>query len=121
MRFQDKVAVVSGGSGGIGLAVAQRLASEGARLVLVGRHEEKLAHAADLVRQAGAPDVWTRVCDVGVEDQVTATVAGTLARFGRLDVVINDAGLMEFKPLVELTGDDWLRTLHVDLLGAFFS
>ena len=100
--------------------MAQRLAAEGARLVLVGRHEDKLIHAAELVRQAGAPDVWTSVCDVGVEEQVVATVAGTLARFGRLDVVINDAGLMEFKPLVELTGEDWLRTLHVDLLGTFY-
>ena len=120
MQFQDKVAIVSGGSGGIGLAVAQRLAAEGARLVLVGRHEDKLTAAAELVRQAGAPAVWASVCDVTVEAQVEATVAGTLQRFGRLDVVVNDAGLMEFKPLRELTTDDWLRTLHVDLLGAFY-
>lgn len=58
MQFQDKVAIVSGGSGGIGLAIAQRLGAEGARLVLVGQHEDKLTHAANLVRQAGAPDVW---------------------------------------------------------------
>lgn len=106
MQFQDKVAIVSGGSGGIGLAVAQRLAAEGARLVLVGRHEDTLAHAADLVRQAGAPDVWASVCDVAAEDKVMATVAGTLARFGRLDVVVKNAGRMEFKALVELTGED---------------
>jgi len=120
MQFQDKVALVSGGSGGIGLAVAQRLGAEGARLVLVGRHADTLDRAADLVRQAGAPAVWASVCDVAVEAQVAATVAGTLARFGRLDVVVNDAGLMEFKPLKELTDEDWLRALHVDLLGAFY-
>ena len=120
MRFQDKVAIVSGGSGGIGLAAAQQLGAEGARVVLVGRHEEKLAHAADLVRQAGAPEVWASVCDVAVEAQVEATVAGTLARFGRLDVVVNDAGLMEFKALKDLTADDWQRALGVDLFGAFY-
>ena len=120
MRFQDKVAIVTGGSGGIGLAVAQRLASEGARLVLVGRHEEALTHAADLVGQAGAPEVWASVCGVAVEAQVTATVAGTLARFGRLDIVVNSAGMMEFKPLTEFTGNNWLRALSVNLLGAFY-
>ncbi len=120
MEFRDKVAIVSGASGGIGLAVSRRLAAEGARIVLVGRHAEKLNHAADLMRQAGAPDVWASVCDVSVEAQVIATVAGTLHRFGRLDVVVNDAGLMEFKPLKELTTDDWLRALGVDLLGAFY-
>ncbi|MBC8084839.1 MAG: SDR family oxidoreductase, partial [Hymenobacter sp.] len=71
-------------------------------------------------RQAGAPEVWASVCDVAIEAQVEATVAGTLARFGRLDVVVNNAGLMEFKPLIDLTGDDWQRALGVDLLGAFY-
>lgn len=120
MRFQDKVALITGGGSGIGLAVAQCLAAEGARLVLAGRDEQELAHAADLVRQAGAPAVWASVCDVTVEAQVIATVAGTLSRYQRLDVVVNNAGLMEFKPLEELTAEDWLRSLQVDLLGAFF-
>ena len=50
---------------------------------------------------------------------MVATVAGTLARFGRLDVVVNNADRKEFKPLVELTSEDWQQTLGVDLLGAF--
>ena len=120
MRFQDKVALVTGGSAGIGLAVAKRLASEGARLVLVGRNAEHLRQAEPQVRAAGAPDVLISICDVGDEAQVTTTVAAALAQFGRLDVVVNNAGLMEFKPFEEWTGADWLRTLHVDLLGAFF-
>ncbi|MEJ7740697.1 MAG: SDR family oxidoreductase [Chitinophagaceae bacterium] len=120
MRFQDKVAIITGGSSGIGLAVARRLGSEGARLVLVGRHEEKLARAAELVKKDGSPGVWGSVCDVAVQDQVAATVADTMVRYGRLDIVVNSAGLMEFKPLTELTGDDWLRALNVDLLGAFY-
>ncbi|WP_375416699.1 SDR family NAD(P)-dependent oxidoreductase [uncultured Hymenobacter sp.] len=120
MRFQDKVALITGGSGGIGLATAKRLASEGARLVLVARNEEKLKHAAEEVTAVGAPDVLTISCDIGDEAQVEAAVRQVLDKFGRLDVVVNNAGLMEFKPLEELTGADWLRTLHVDLLGAFF-
>ena len=120
MRFQDKVVIITGGASGIGLAVAQRLASEGARIVLADYNEANLAAAVPMVQAAGAPDVWGSLCNVSVEVQVEATVAETLARFGRLDVVVNNAGLMQFKPLEELTGDDWLRILGVDLLGAFY-
>ena len=120
MRFQDKVVIITGGASGIGLAVAQRLASEGARIVLADYNEANLAAAVPVVQAAGAPDVWGSLCNVSVEAQVEATVAETLARFGRLDVVVNNAGLMQFKPLEELTGDDWLRILGVDLLGAFY-
>lgn len=120
MRFQDKVAIVTGGDSGIGLAVAKRLASEGARVVVVGRNPDHLNKTVPDIKAAGAPDVWGSLCDIGVEAQVEATVNGTLERFGRLDVVVNNAGLMEFKPLEELTGDDWMRTLNVDLLGAFY-
>jgi len=120
MRFQDKVALITGGASGIGLAVAKRLASEGARIVLADYNEANLTTAVPEVKAAGAPDVWPSVCNVAVEAQVEATVAGALAQFGRLDVVINNAGLMQFKALEELTGDDWLRILNVDLLGAFY-
>lgn len=120
MRFQDKVAIVTGGASGIGLAVAKRLASEGARLVLADLNPDNLNTAVPLVKAAGAPDVWASVCNVSVEAQVEATVKGTLEHFGRLDVIVNNAGLMQFKPLEQLTGDDWLRILNVDLLGAFY-
>lgn len=120
MRFQDKVAIVTGGASGIGLAIAKRLASEGARLVLVGTDEKKLKAAEPEVRAAGAPEVWGSDCDVSKEEQVEACVQETLRRFGRLDVIVNNAGVMDFKPLAELTEADWLRVLGVDLLGAFY-
>lgn len=119
-RFQDKVAIITGGASGIGLAAAIRLASEGARIVLADHKQATLDAAAPAVEAAGAPAVWSSLCNVAVEAQVEATVAGTLERFGRLDVIVNNAGLMQFKPLEELTGEDWLRILNVDLLGAFY-
>jgi NAD(P)-dependent dehydrogenase (short-subunit alcohol dehydrogenase family) len=120
LRFQDKVAIVTGGAAGIGLAIAKRLASEGARLVLADINQAALDAAVPQVQQAGAPAVWASVCNVADENQVIATVQGALAQFGRLDVVVNNAGLMQFKPLEQLTGDDWNRILSVDLLGAFY-
>lgn len=120
MRFQDKVVIITGGAGGIGLATAKRLASEGARIVLADLNQANLDAAAPDVHAAGAPEVLSSLCNVADEAQVVATVQATLAKFGRLDVVVNNAGLMQFKALEELTGDDWLRVLNVDLLGAFY-
>jgi meso-butanediol dehydrogenase/(S,S)-butanediol dehydrogenase/diacetyl reductase len=119
-RFTERTAIVTGSASGIGLATAKRLGSEGARVIIADLDQEKATAAAQEVKAAGAPDVWPTACDVSHEDQVAATVTGTLERFGRLDVVVNNAGLMNFKPLVEQTEDDWLKVLRVDLLGAFF-
>ncbi len=119
-QFKDKVAIISGGSDGIGLAVARQLGSEGCRCVLAGRHKDKLDKAVNEVGEAGAPDVWGSVCDVAIEAQVEATVAGALQRYGRIDVIVNSAGLMEFKPIIDLTTEDWQKALGVDLLGAFY-
>ena len=120
MRFTDKVAIVTGAASGIGLATAKRFAQEGARVVVADLDRDKTEAAANEVNKAGAPDAWASACDVSKEDDVKATVAGAISRFGRLDVVVNNAGLMVFKPLVELTGDDWRKVLAVDLIGAFF-
>lgn len=120
MRFQDKVVIITGGAGGIGLATAKRLASEGARIVLADLNQANLDAAAPTVQAAGAPEVLASLCNVADEAQVAGTVQATLAKFGRLDVVVNNAGLMQFKALEELTGEDWLRVLNVDLLGAFY-
>jgi NAD(P)-dependent dehydrogenase (short-subunit alcohol dehydrogenase family) len=89
-------------------------------VVIANRDRESGAAAANEVKAAGAPDAWASSCDVSDEAQVVATVEGTVARFGRLDVVVNNAGLMTFKPIVELTTQDWQRVLSVDLLGAFY-
>jgi NAD(P)-dependent dehydrogenase (short-subunit alcohol dehydrogenase family) len=119
-RFAGKTALVTGAGGGIGLAIAQRLAAEGARLVLVDLNLEKLSPAVDTLQAGGAQEVLAQACDVSKEDQVAACVAAAIARFGELDLVVNNAGLMEFKAIADLTASDWLRVLGVDLLGTAF-
>jgi meso-butanediol dehydrogenase / (S,S)-butanediol dehydrogenase / diacetyl reductase len=119
-RFEGRVAIVTGAASGIGLATAKRLGSEGARVVLADISAQKAEAAAQEVKAAGAPDAWASACDVSQEAQVEATVSGAIGRFGGVNVIVNNAGLMVFKPLEQHTEDDWLRVLRVDLLGAFF-
>lgn len=120
MRFKNQVVIVTGGASGIGLATAKRFASEGARLVLADIDEQGLVNAETEVKAAGAPAAWGSICNVAVEEQVQATVLGAIQKFGQLDVIVNNAGLMLFKPIEEQTGEEWVRILSVDLLGAFY-
>ena len=120
MRFKDKVAIVTGASGGIGMALAMRLGAEGARVVMADHNPEKAQAGMDAILAAGAPEVWVCSCDVSAEADVEAACEGSIGRFGRLDVVVNNAGLMTFTPIVELTGEAWNRVLGVDLMGAFY-
>jgi NAD(P)-dependent dehydrogenase (short-subunit alcohol dehydrogenase family) len=120
MKFTDRVVIVTGGAGGIGLATGRRFAAGGGRIVVADLNAQKAAAAADELKRAGAPDALGVGCDVAKEDQVVAAVRATLDRFGRLDVVVNNAGLMTFKSITDLTGEDWSRIFSVDVLGAFF-
>jgi NAD(P)-dependent dehydrogenase (short-subunit alcohol dehydrogenase family) len=81
---------------------------------------DKSEAAARDVEAAGAPRAYGAACDVSDEEQVKSTVNTTIEEFGRLDVIVNNAGLMVFKPLEQQTEEDWLKVLRVDLLGAFF-
>jgi NAD(P)-dependent dehydrogenase (short-subunit alcohol dehydrogenase family) len=119
-RFDGRVAVVTGGASGIGLAIAKRFAAEAARVVIVDYNQAGLDAVMPLVRDAGATETLALLCDVSDEQQVRATVEAVMARLGRFDVLVNNAGLMQFKPLEQYTGADWLKVLSVDLLGAFF-
>jgi meso-butanediol dehydrogenase/(S,S)-butanediol dehydrogenase/diacetyl reductase len=118
MRFKDKVAIVTGGSSGIGLAAARRLGAEGARIVIASQNKERIEAAAERVRKEDGVDVLGLECDVSAEAQVVAVVDKTFERFGRLDVVVNNAGMMLFKKLEEFTDADWQRVLGVDFMGS---
>jgi NAD(P)-dependent dehydrogenase (short-subunit alcohol dehydrogenase family) len=118
MRLKDRVAIVTGGSSGIGLAAARRLGAEGARIVIASQNKERIEAAAERVRKEDGVEVLGLECDVSSEAQVGAVVDSTFERFGRLDIVVNNAGMMLFKKLEEFTDADWQRVLGVDFMGA---
>lgn len=120
MRFEGRVAIITGAGGGIGFAVARRFAAEGARVMMAERSPEKAECRVSELQTAGAPEVLVARCDVADEDQVSAACDQAMTRWGRLDVVVNNAGLMTFTPIEDLTADEWSRVLGVDLMGAFF-
>ena len=120
MRFTNRVCIITGAASGIGLATAKRFGHEGARVVIADLDSKKAEAAVAEVVSAGAPDAFGSACDVANEDDVQETVSKTLERFQQIDVIVNNAGLMSFKPLEQLEGDDWLSILKVDLIGAFY-
>jgi len=119
MQFQDKVVIVTGAGGGIGLATARRFASEGARVLIAEFDEAKGSAAERALRDAGADALALR-CDVASETEVTRVVDAAFDRHGRLDVIVNNAGTMIFKPIEAHSEADLLGVMRVDLFGAFW-
>jgi glucose 1-dehydrogenase len=116
-RFDGKVCIVTGGTSGIGLATATRFCQEGARVCVVGRDADKGRDAEAALRKHG--DALFAQADVSVERDVDTAVAATLDRWGKVDVLVNNAAMMTFHPVVELTVEDWDQVLAVNLRGAF--
>jgi NAD(P)-dependent dehydrogenase (short-subunit alcohol dehydrogenase family) len=116
-----KVALVTGGNGGIGLGMAEGLAAAGAAVVIWGSNEAKLAAAeAQLARQGGR--VLAQRCDVADEEAVEASFAAALERMGRIDACFANAGVSQRRaPLHELATAEWRRVLGINLDGAFFT
>jgi 3-oxoacyl-[acyl-carrier protein] reductase len=116
-----KVVVLTAAAGtGIGGAVARRCLDEGAALALSDAHAGRLASTADeLASLYGADRVWSVPCDVTSDEQVQALIAGAAGRFGRIDVMINNAGLGGTASVVEMTDEQWTRVLDVTLNGTF--
>ena len=115
-RLDDQVAIVTGGGTGIGAAVAQALAGEGARVAVVGRRREPLEETVAALGDAGMV-VAADVADAGAGEQVVSAV---LERWGRIDVLVNNAGVnIARRQLAEVSLEDWQTVLQVNLTGTF--
>jgi len=114
MKLQNKVAIVTGGTQGIGLACAQRLVAEGARVMMADIKPEGRAAAEAL----GASARFFRA-DVSMKAEVDALVAATLAEFGAIDILINNAGVTHAAGFLELEEEDFDRVLRINLKSMF--
>ena len=117
--FEGRSIIVTGAASGIGRATAGLFAQRGGSVMIADLKADEAEKAADEIRKQGLK-AESVVCDVSDEKQVENAVDRTITAFGRLDVVVNNAGLMVFKPIEELTSEDWEKILRVDLLGAFY-
>jgi meso-butanediol dehydrogenase/(S,S)-butanediol dehydrogenase/diacetyl reductase len=115
-RLHDRVAIVTGAGSGIGAAIAAGLAAEGAAVVVADVRREAAEREAESIRAGGRQAVAIGV-DVRERPEQRAAVELAVARFGKLDVIFNNAGINEPVPFLELDEDNWRRTLDVNALG----
>ncbi|PWA12229.1 beta-ketoacyl-ACP reductase [Pueribacillus theae] len=117
-RFDGRVAIVTGGSRGIGLGIAKQFAQEGAKVALFDINEEALESGAKELRDMGA-EVATFVTNVANSEQVEESVKAVADQFGKIDILVNNAGVIRDNLLFKMTDDDWQTVMDVHLKGSF--
>ena len=118
MRLKNKVAVITGGAQGIGRAIALGMAREGAKVVVADLQSEKARSVADEVKILGGDALGFEV-NVADESSVKRLAEATFAQFGRVDILVNDAGVYLKSSVVDMSEADWDRTLDINLGGNF--
>jgi 2-deoxy-D-gluconate 3-dehydrogenase len=117
-NLQGKIAVITGGNGGIGLGMAQGIASLGARIVIAGRNADKAAAALETLAAVGAEASFV-AADVTRKDACVALIAETESKYGRVDILVNNAGTSIRKMPQDFTEDDWHHVMDTNLTSAF--
>lgn len=117
--IENKVILITGGSTGLGAETARHLAARGARIAIAARRKDKLdSVVAEIEAAGGTARAYT--LDVTDKAQVEAVVAGVIADFGKLDVLVNNAGLMPIRPMAEVNTDEWDAMIDVNIKGTLY-
>jgi 3-oxoacyl-[acyl-carrier protein] reductase len=118
VRLSGKTAIVTGARRGMGRAISLALAREGADVVVSDISQEDCQRVVDEIEQLGRKGLAVK-CDVSSSGDVEAMVRKAVAEFGRVDILVNNAGIISYRPFLELTEEDWDKTLNVNLKGQF--
>lgn len=117
VRFQNKICIVTGGASGIGKAICQRLAAEGGSVAMIDISDSG-QQAADEINTAGGKALFIKT-DISVYQQVEASVKKIVETWGRVDVLVNNAAIMTFKLIIELTETEWDKVMNVNMKSVF--
>ncbi len=118
-EITDKVIIITGASSGLGEASARRLAKNGAKLMLAARREECLQNLVNEIEQAGGTAKY-QLTDVTNRSEVEALVKATLQAYGKVDVLVNNAGLMPLSPLAATKVAEWEKMVDVNIKGVLY-
>jgi NAD(P)-dependent dehydrogenase (short-subunit alcohol dehydrogenase family) len=118
MKLKDKIAIVTGATKGIGVAIAQEFCKEGAKVVATGRTVELGEKVVGDIKAAGGDAIFVR-CDVSQKAQVDELVKATVDHYGTIDIVVNNAGVNHSADFFDITEEDWDWVMGVDLKGTF--
>ncbi len=119
-ELRGKVAVVTGGTRGIGFSIAQRLLREEAKVFICGRDAGHLDSALEKLKKLPRASVEGMVADVRRYEDCQKVVRGAAEKFGGIDILVNNAGLAYFKPVDQLTAEEWDTTIQTNLSGVFY-
>jgi len=117
--LKDKVAIITGGSYGIGRGIAKVFAMNGADLILCARGEKRLEETADIIFAATGKRPLISLCDVSKRGDVEKTAALAMKEFGRIDILVNNAGVQRYAPVLEMTDEMWNEHLAINTTGVF--
>jgi len=118
MKLKDKVAIVTGAGKGIGKGIAKVFSREGAKVVLADWDEEAGEKTSEEIRRSGG-DAFFMKCDISNEEQVKAMIQATIAKYGRINVLVNNAAIGVYKTVLDTTTEEWDHCLAVNLKGVF--
>src|SRR4029450_10796729 len=118
--LRDKVVLITGGSRGLGLVLARQICAAGGKVALIARDAEELGRAkADLAQRGGAPNAFAVQCDLFDTEQIRSAVRQIIDRFGKIDILINNAGIIEVGPLQHMTREDFERAMRLHFWAPF--
>lgn len=119
MDFNGRVAVVTGAGQGLGAALAKEFAAHGASVALIGRTQVKLDHVVSEIKESGA-DAEAFCCDIACASEVEETFQRIVARFGKIDILVNNAAIHKSLPLTGTSVKDWDEIIRTNLNGTFY-